>query len=100
MSLKITKFNHIKVWNVGPDHPKPGFGKIQTDFLTASKTNYGHGRLEKRTIQTSAMLNDYLDWYGVGQVYRLQREFSWLRQGKVYKTSREIGFGITSLSQE
>ena len=83
-----------------PDHPKPGFGKIQTDFLSASKTNYGHGRLEKRTIQTSAMLNDYLDWYGVGQVYRLQREISWLRQGKVYKTSHEIEFGITSISQE
>jgi hypothetical protein len=64
-----------------PDNPKPGFGKIQTDFLTASKTNYGHGRLEKRTVQTSAMLNDYLDWFGVGQVCRLQREFSWLRQG-------------------
>lgn len=83
-----------------PDNPKPGFGKIETDFLTASKTNYGHGRFEKRTIQTSAMLNDYLDWFGVGQVYRLQREFSWLRQGKVYKTSREIEFGITSLSRK
>ena len=83
-----------------PDRPKPGFGKIETDFLTAHKTNYGHGRLEKRTIQTSAMLNDYLDWPGVGQVYRLQREFSWLRQGKIYKTSREIEFGITSIPRE
>jgi predicted transposase YbfD/YdcC len=83
-----------------PDKPKPGFGKIETDFLTAHKTNYGHGRLEKRTIQTSAMLNDYLDWPGVGQVYRLEREFFWLRQGKIYKTSRDIEFGITSLSRE
>ncbi len=82
-----------------PDRPKPGFGKIETDFLAAHKTNYGHGRLEKRTIQTSAMLNDYLDWPGVGQVYRLQREFSWLRQGKIYKTSCEIELGITSLSR-
>jgi predicted transposase YbfD/YdcC len=83
-----------------PDKPKPGFGQIETDFLTAHKTNYGHGRLEKRTIQTSAMLNDYLDWPEVGQVYRLEREFFWLRQGKVYKTSREIEFGITSLSRD
>jgi predicted transposase YbfD/YdcC len=83
-----------------PDRPNPGFGKIQTDFLTAEKTNYGHGRLEKRTIQTSAMLNDYLDWPGVGQVYRLLREFSWLRQGKIFKTSSQIEFGITSLSRE
>ena len=83
-----------------PDKPKPGFGKIETDFLTACKTNYGHGRLEKRTIQTSAMLNDYLDWPEVGQVYRLEREFSWIRQGNIYKTSREIEFGLTSLSRD
>lgn len=83
-----------------PDYPKPGFGKITTDFQTTGRSNYGHGRLEKRTLQTSAMLNDYLDWPGVAQVYRLEREFRWVRQGKVYKTSREIEFGITSLSRE
>jgi hypothetical protein len=83
-----------------PDKPKPGFGAIETDFLTTHKTNYGHGRLEKRTLQTSAMLNDYLDWPGVAQVYRLEREFSWIRQGQIYKTSYEIEFGITSLSRE
>ena len=81
-----------------PDKPKPGFGKIQTDFQSAKQTNYGHGRLKKRTIQNSTMLNDYLDWPGVGQVYRLQPEFIWLRQGKSYKTSPEIEFGITILS--
>jgi hypothetical protein len=68
---------------------------IETDFLTTSKTNTGHGRLEKRTIQTSAMLNDYLAWPGTGQVYRLAREFSWVRQGKVYKTMRKL-FSILS----
>jgi predicted transposase YbfD/YdcC len=83
-----------------PDQPKPGFGKITTDFLSASKVNLGHGRLEKRSIQTSAMLNDYLDWPGLGQVYRLERKFSWVRQGKVYKTSCEIEYGITSLSRD
>jgi predicted transposase YbfD/YdcC len=80
-----------------PDNPKPGFGKITTDFQAAIKVNYGHGRLEKRTIQTSSMLNDYIDWPGVGQVYRLERKFDWVRQGKVFKTSCEIEYGITSL---
>jgi predicted transposase YbfD/YdcC len=79
-----------------PDKPKPGFGMIQTDFLTASKVNLGHGRLEKRTIQTSEMLNAYSDWPGLGQVYRLERKFDWIRQGVVYKTSCEIEYGITS----
>jgi predicted transposase YbfD/YdcC len=83
-----------------PDQPKPGFGKFTTDFLSASKVNLGHGRLEKRSIQTSTLLNDYVDWPGVGQVYRLERKFSWIRQGKVYKTSSEIEFGITSLSRD
>jgi predicted transposase YbfD/YdcC len=82
-----------------PDNPKPGFGKITNDFQTAIKVNYGHGRLEKRTIQTSSMLNEYLDWPGVGQVYRLERKFDWVRQGKVYKSSCEIEYGITSLSK-
>jgi hypothetical protein len=44
-----------------PDNPKPGFGKIATDFQTAYKFDYGHGRMEKRTLQTSSMLNEYLD---------------------------------------
>jgi predicted transposase YbfD/YdcC len=40
-----------------PEYPKPGFGKIQTDFRTAQKVNKGHGRIETRTITTSEMLN-------------------------------------------
>jgi predicted transposase YbfD/YdcC len=83
-----------------PDQPKPGFGRIQTDFETAKQVSYGHGRIEIRTIQTSEMLNDYLDWPGVGQVYRLERQFFWVRRAQIYKTSLEIEYGITSLSRE
>lgn len=83
-----------------PEQPKPGFGKIQTDFLAAKQVAYGHGRLEIRTLQTSEMLNDYCDWPGLGQVYRLERRFFWLRQGHCYKSSTEVEFGITSLSRQ
>jgi predicted transposase YbfD/YdcC len=82
-----------------PDHPKPGFGKIATDFQTAQSVNKGHGRIESRSIQTSAMLNDYVDWPGLGQVYRLERSFTWRRAGKVVKTSHEVEYGITSLTR-
>ena len=82
-----------------PDKPKPGFGKISTDFQQAQTVNKGHGRIEKRQIQTSAMLNDYVDWPGLGQVYRLERCFTWVRQGKAIKTSHEVEYGITSLTQ-
>lgn len=82
-----------------PDQPKPGFGKIQTDFQCAEKVNCGHGRIEKRLIRTSSMLNEYLDWPGVEQVYYLERQFIWMRQGQAYKTSQEVEVGITSLSR-
>jgi predicted transposase YbfD/YdcC len=83
-----------------PDEvPKPGFGKISTDFLSSSTVNKGHGRIEKRTLQTSTMLNEYLDWPGLAQVYRLERQFTWLRKGQVTKRSCETEYGITSLSR-
>jgi len=83
-----------------PDYPQPGFGKIQTDFLTAQKVNKGHGRLEIRTITTSEMLNPYVAWPGLAQVYRLERQFQWLRHGKSYRSSCQIEFGITSLNRK
>jgi len=83
-----------------PEKPKPGFGKITTDFLQAETVNKGHGRLEQRQMQTSAMLNDYVDWPALGQVYRLERHFTWIRQGKVMKTSHEVEYGITSLTRK
>jgi predicted transposase YbfD/YdcC len=83
-----------------PEQPKPGFGKIKTDFETARQVSCGHGRIEIRTIQTSEMLNDYLDWPGVGQVYQIEREFFWVRQAQVYKTSYEVEYGIASLSRK
>jgi predicted transposase YbfD/YdcC len=83
-----------------PEYPKPGFGKIQTDFRTAQKVNKGHGRIEVRTITTSEMLNTYAAWPGLAQVYRLEREFQWWRRGNCYKTSREVEFGITSLTRQ
>src|SRR5271157_3589746 len=90
-----------------PEYPEPGFGKIQTDFLTAEKVNKGqsgsvvqnHGRLETRKITTSEMLNAYSTWPGLSQVYRLVRHFQWFRSGHCYHTSRETEWGITSLDR-
>lgn len=60
-----------------------------------TKTEKGHGRLERRQIITSPDLNDYLrrDWGEVGQVFRLQRE----RTSKD-KHSVEVVYGWSSLS--
>jgi len=82
-----------------PEYPRPGFGKIQMDFLTTQKINKGHGRIEKRTLTTSEMLNSYAGWPGLAQVYRLEREIQWRRAGRCYRTSCEVEFGITSLAR-
>lgn len=83
-----------------PEYPKPGFGKIQTDFLTDQRVNKNHGRIEMRRITTSEMLNAYAAWPGLAQVYRLERHFQWRRNGRCYRTSSEVEFGITSLTRQ
>ncbi len=82
-----------------PDLPKPGFGKIQTDFLSAQKVNKGHGRIEIRTIHTSEMLNPYSSWPGLAQVYHLERQFQWWRSGRCHRTSQQVELGIASLTR-
>jgi predicted transposase YbfD/YdcC len=55
----------------------------------------GHGRLEIRTLESTTVLNDYLDWPGVSQVFRLTR----IRKVKGVGTT-EVVYGITSLSRQ
>jgi predicted transposase YbfD/YdcC len=82
------------------DQPKPGFGKIKNDFETdVWEDKPKHGRIEKRTLTSSCMLNEYLDWPSLQQVYKLERHFSWRYKGKIVKTSCEIEYGITSLTR-
>lgn len=83
-----------------PEYPKPGFGKIPTDFLSAQIVNKGHGRIETRIITTSEMLNSYSGWPALAQVYRLERQFDWRRNGRSIKTTCEVEFGITSLTRQ
>lgn len=67
---------------------------LSKDFQMFSKVNKSHGRIEQRTIMTSNLLNDYLDWPEVAQVFRVER-IVWHNQygGK----TREIVYGLTSL---
>ncbi len=83
-----------------PDNPKPGFGQIQNDFVTDHTVNIGHGRVEVRTLTASRMLNDYLDWPGVDQVYRLERKVKTMRAGQVVHQSCEVEYGISSLVRQ
>jgi predicted transposase YbfD/YdcC len=77
-----------------PEKPKPGQGCPPLDFQTAKTFDAHHGRSEKRTITVSSMLNDYLDWPSVQQVFKLDRHFTHSTTGKVHQESQ---YGMTSL---
>lgn len=73
----------------------PGWSNPPTDFRTAQTVNKAHGRLEERTLTASSLLNDYLDWPGLGQVFKLERRFTTLATGAV---KSEVHYGLTSLT--
>jgi hypothetical protein len=70
---------------------------LSKDFRIAHKTEKRHGRLEKRTIMTSTLLNDYLDWPSLSQVFRIEKVI-WYDHNTRY--TRQIRYGMTSLSSE
>lgn len=71
-----------------------GWGQVPRDLRRAQTVNVGHGRLERRTLTASCFLNDYSDWPGLEQVFKLERQVTKLDEGS---THRETIFGITSL---
>lgn len=54
-----------------------------------------HGRIEERRLEATTSINKYLDWPGVGQVFRIER-----RRRVGGKESVETVRGITSLSPQ
>lgn len=77
-----------------PEVCTPGFSPPPKDLRTAPTINKGHGRMEYRTLQASTALNEYLDWPGVQQVFRLDRKTIILKTGEV---RQETVYGLTSL---
>jgi len=77
-----------------PEKPKPGQGCPPMDFQTAKSFDANHGRAENRAITVSSMLNAYIDWPYVQQVFKLERHFVHSSTGKVHQ---ETQYGITSL---
>jgi predicted transposase YbfD/YdcC len=80
-----------------PPTRNPGWGIPPDDFRTARKQNKGHGRLEERILTSSELLNDYLDWPYVAQVFKLERHRTKLKDG-THQT--EVVYGLTSLSRQ
>ena len=75
----------------------PGFSPSHKDFCTATTREKGHGRLERRTLTASSQLKGYLSWPHAEQVFRLERHFVRIADGKVMQ---ETTYGLTSLTRE
>lgn len=86
----------IEQW-FAPESCVKGFSPGTKDFQTAHTVDKGHGRHEARTLTTSSLLNDYLDWPGVAQVFKLERRTIRLATGEV---RHEVVYGLTSLSAD
>ena len=76
-----------------PEKPRPGFGCPPMDFRSEKTTEKQAGRIEERTITTSSLLNDYLDWPYLGQVFKLEQRVTHLSTGLI---ETEIQYGLTS----
>jgi len=70
---------------------------LNQDFQMITRVNKNRGRIEKRTLMVSSLLNDYLDWPYVAQVFRLEKTI-W--HPKYKGKTREIVYGLTSLPAE
>jgi len=68
---------------------------LSKEVQMCSRVSKGHGRLETRMLMTSTLLNDYLDWPHVAQVFRLERTV-WHNRYK--GKTREIVYGLTDLA--
>jgi predicted transposase YbfD/YdcC len=71
--------------------PAPG------EYSEDHQTTKGHGRLEYRQVESSNLLNAYLDWPGVGAVLRRTCE---RYESKSRKRSVAVHYGITDLRAE
>jgi len=80
-----------------PEKPVAGLGCPAMDFLKAQTVEKQAGRIEERRITVSSLLNDYLDWPYLGQVFQLERRFTTLATGEV---ETEVQYGLTSLTAQ
>ena len=80
-----------------PQKDIPGLGNLPMDFRSAKTVEKQSGRLEERGITVNSLLNDYLDWPYLEQVFKLERRFTRPSTGE---TEYEVQYGLTSLAAQ
>lgn len=69
----------------------------EDDRQTVVTRDKAPGRIERRTLESSAALKDYLDWPGVNPILRRTGHRVEIKTGRV---SEEVTYGITSLGRQ
>ena len=80
-----------------PEKQLPGLGCPPMNFRSAKTVTKQAGRLEERTITVSSLLNDYLAWPYLGQVFKLERRFTNMASGEV---TTEVTYGLTDMTAQ
>jgi predicted transposase YbfD/YdcC len=70
---------------------------MKNDLRRAETTDKQHGRLEQRRLTTSSMLAGQVEWPGLRQVFKIEREVEEVTTGK--KHSERV-YGVTSLNDK
>jgi predicted transposase YbfD/YdcC len=96
--LMVVKDNQHELWAAIDVlfHSSP-LPRGEDDRQTVVTRDKAHGRIERRTLESSVALKDYLDWPGVDQVLRRTCHRVEIRTGRA---SEEVTYGITSLSRQ
>lgn len=96
--LMVVKDNQHELWTaidvLFRSSPLP---RGEDDRQTVVTRDKAHGRIERRTLESSVALKDYLDWPGVDQVLRRTCHRVEIRTGRA---SEEVTYGITSLGRQ
>jgi hypothetical protein len=80
-----------------PPQRSAGWQLPELPRTTAETTNSGHGRIERRRLIMIQDEQEFLDWPGVNQVFKSERQFTHLKSGEV---STQVVYGITSCDAE
>jgi predicted transposase YbfD/YdcC len=95
--LMVVKKNQSQLWaNIDLLFQSPPLCKGEEERTTLVLHDKAHGRKEKRTLVTSAKLNEYLGWPGAAQVMQRTYHAVDLRTGAI---THEVVYGITSLTR-
>lgn len=110
LSRQVIKAGGNYVWSVKDNQPalrsdiealfaiEDGQTRLKAmanDLRRAETIDKQHGRLEQRRITTSSMLAGQVDWPGLQQVFKIEREVEELTSGKKHS---EMVYGVSSLS--